>query len=95
MPNKKDADAVLGLIERPSVKISQAMDLYCEEIAVGDLLGKSDEQKKSWRKVKMRELKNFIKINGDLPMHEITRDHARKYYNWWAGRVVPKRELSP
>lgn len=90
VPDKKDADAVLGLVERPSVKISQAMDLYCEEIAVSELLGKSEEQKKSWRKVKMRALRNFININGDLPMHEITRDHARKYYNWWAGRVAPK-----
>lgn len=95
VPNKKDADAVLGLVERPSVKISQAMDLYCEEIAVSELLGKSDEQKKSWRKVKMRALKNFIKVNGDLPMHEITRDHARKYYNWWAGRVAPKNGAKP
>lgn len=95
VPSKKDADAVLGLIERPSVKISQAMSLYCEEIAVGDLLGKSDEQKKSWRKVKMRALNNFIKINGDLPMDEITRDHARKYYNWWAGRVAPRNGIKP
>ncbi len=95
VPDKKEADAVLGLVNRPSVKISQAMNLYCEEIAVGDLLGKSEEQKKSWRKVKMRALKNFIKINGDLPMHEITRDHARKYYNWWAGRVAPKQGIKP
>ena len=95
VPDKKEADAVLGLVKRPSVKISQAMDLYCGEIAVGDLLGKSEEQKKSWRKVKMRALKNFIKINGDLPMHEITRDHARKYYNWWAGRVAPKKGIKP
>lgn len=80
--DKKDAFAVLGLVKRSSVKISQAKDLYCDEIAVSELLGKSDEQKKSWRKVKMRALKNFIKINGDLPMHEITPDHARKYYNW-------------
>jgi integrase len=95
VPDKKEADAVLGLVKRPSVKIIEAMNLYCEEIAVGDLLGKSEEQKKSWRKVKMRALKNFIKINGDLPMHEITRDHARKYYNWWAGRVAPKKGIKP
>jgi len=52
VPDKKEADAVLGLVKRPSVKISQAMDLYCGEIAVGDLLGKSEEQKRSWRKSK-------------------------------------------
>lgn len=95
VPDKKDAYAVLGLVKRPSVKISQAMELYCDEIAVSELIGKSIEQKKSWRKVKMRALKNFIKINGDLPMHEITRDHARKYYNWWSGRVAPKSGGKP
>jgi len=71
VPDKKDADAVLGLVERPSLKISQAMDLYCEQIAVSELLGKSDEQKKPWRKVKMRALKNFIKINGDLTVSRV------------------------
>lgn len=98
VPDKKAADAVLGLVERPSVTISEAMDLYVEEIAVSELLGKSNEQKKAWLKVKMRALSNFIKINGDLKMHEITRDHARKYYNWWAARIVPKdgsKALSP
>lgn len=90
VPNKKEADAVLGLVERPSVKISKAMEIYCDEIAVSELLGKSIEQKKSWRKVKIRALNNFVKVVGDLPMHKITRDHARKYYNWWAGRVAPK-----
>lgn len=95
MPDKQDAYAVLGLVKRPSVKISQAMELYCDEIAVSELIGKSEEQKKSWRKVKMRALKNFIQINGDLPMHEITRDHARKYYNWWSGRAAPKSGVKP
>jgi len=95
VPDKKEADAVLGLVERPSVKISKAMELYCDEIAVSELLGKSDEQKKSWRKVKMRALNNFIKVVGDLPMHKITRDHARKYYNWWGARVAPKDGSKP
>ncbi|GLQ22082.1 hypothetical protein GCM10007854_30370 [Algimonas porphyrae] len=62
VPDKKAADAVLCLVDRPSVKISQAMDIYVEEIAVSELLGKSDEQKKSWLKVKKRALANFIKI---------------------------------
>jgi len=95
VPDKKEAEAVLGLVERPSLKISEAMNLYCTEIAVSELLGKSDEQKKSWRKVKMRALNNFVALNGDLPMHEITRDHARKYYNWWAGRLAPKDGSKP
>ena len=95
VPDKKEADAVLGLVERPAVRISKAMALYCDEIAVSELLGKSEEQKKSWRKVKMRALNNFIKVVGDLPMHKITRDHARKYFNWWAGRVAPKDGSKP
>jgi integrase len=94
-PSTVEAEAVLGLVDRPSVKISKAMEIYCDEIAVSELLGKSEEQKKSWRKVKMRALKNFIKVVGDVPMHKITREHARKYYNWWAARVAPKDGSKP
>jgi len=28
-------------------------------------------------------------------MNEITREHGRKFYDWWAGRLVPKGNQKP
>ena len=75
---------------KPSVSLSSAFEIYCNQIAVGELLGKSDAQKKSWRKVKLRAVNNFIAVVGDLPIEQITREHAREFYNWWAGCLIPQ-----
>lgn len=88
-PAKQDADAVLGTVPPPDVRLSQALEIYFSEIAVTDQLGKSDAQKKSWQKVKRRAVNNFIAVVDDMPMHKINRDHARKFYNWWAARLHP------
>jgi len=94
-PDKEEADAVLGTVAPPVIKISQALDIYCAEIAISEQMGKSEPQQKSWKKVKLRAVNNFIKIVGDTPMHKINRDHARKFYNWWAGRLRPKDGSKP
>ena len=70
--------------------ISQAFELYCNEIAVGDLLGKSATQAKDWKKIKKRAVTNFISICGDTPMSDITRGQAQNFYNWWADKLKPK-----
>lgn len=96
--SKNDAEALLGVIPKPHVLISQAFELYCNEIAVGDVLGKSANQASDWKKVKKRAVSNFISVCGDLPMNEITRKEARKFYNWWADKLKPngnRKGLSP
>lgn len=87
---KQEAVALLGTAKPSSVKISAAFDIYCDQISVADLIGKSPIQKKSWKKVKNRAVQNFIKLCGDLRMDEIDRTHAREFFNWWTSRVVPK-----
>lgn len=94
----RDAEALLGTVEPVSMPISEAFDVYCRELAITDQLGKSEEQKASWKKVKLRAVKNFIALEGDLPMNEITRKHAQAFYKWWGQRLRPKggaRGLSP
>ena len=95
LPLKRDAEAVLGIPAKPSVPISLAFEIYCDQIAISDLIGKSPSQKASWKKVKKRAVSNFIDLCGDIGMEEINRDHARKFYNWWADKVVPKGNAKP
>lgn len=98
LPMKRDAEAVLGIPTKPSVPISIAFAIYCDQIAVSDLIGKSPSQKASWKKVKKRAVSNFIELCGDLGMEEINRDHARTFYSWWGEKVIPtdgSKGLSP
>lgn len=50
-------DAVLGGVEEPSVKVSEAMKIYQDEIMVSALRGKSRAQLKLWRQTKDRSLR--------------------------------------
>lgn len=84
-----DAEALLGAAPEPEVTLTQAFALYCDEIAVGDLLGKSDNQKRLWKKTKQRAVNYFAEVVGDRAMTQITREDALKFYNWWAGRLKP------
>ena len=85
-----EAAALLGGVAEPKVLVSDAFDIYCNEIAIDELIGKSDAQKAAWKKTKNRGIQYFIDVVGDKPMREITRQDAQVYYNWWKDRVVPK-----
>ena len=78
-PDKSEADAVLGTVSPPDIKISQALEIQFSEIAVTDQIGKSETQVQSWRKAKKRAVSNFVQVVDDFPMHKINRDHARKF----------------
>jgi hypothetical protein len=90
-----DTDALLGIAQTPSVTISQAIDLYLSEIILSELAGKSPEQIATFSKIKRRAVANFIKINGDLDMKEITRDHAHAIRKFWQDRIHPKDGRKP
>ncbi len=88
-PNSPAANAVLGVVERPTVCLSEAFNLYVKKIAVSELAGKSDEQRRNWLKVKKRALTNFIDLVGDKAIGDVTREDALKLYNMWAARIAP------
>lgn len=86
---KQEVEALLGGARPIAPVISGAFEIYCRDLAIGELKGKSDAQKASWRKVKLRAVKNFIALCGDLPMDKITRKHGREFYTWWGKRLNP------
>ena len=92
---KDEAEALLGGAQEPKVTVSEAFDLYCDEIAVGDLINKSPKQKKLWMKTKRRGIAYFIDVVGDKAMTEIVRKDGLDYYKWWAGRLQPKGKEKP
>ena len=86
---KKEAEALLGGVNRPKIPVSKAFEIYCEKIALSDTVRKSPAQIKAWRKAKKRAVNNFIKICGDLSMNEIERRHGQAFYDWWGKRLIP------
>ena len=87
---KSEAEALLGTAQPPTPTVSEAFELYCDEIAADELKGKSETQIAAWKKTKRRGVNYFIDVVADKPMTHITRQDARQYYNWWKDRVVGK-----
>ncbi|MCQ8186447.1 DUF6538 domain-containing protein [Parvularcula maris] len=85
----KVVEAVLGGVAEPQVTVTKAMELYRTKIAVGELRQKSDAQKKLWEQTKERSVRYFVDVVGDLPMNDITREHAQTYFAWWNDEITP------
>ena len=92
---ERDAAALVGTIEAPAITITKAMDLYLTEIVADELAGKSPEQVKNFSKIKRRAVANFVRINGDVDMREITRDHAHAVRKFWHDRIHPTDGSKP
>ena len=91
----RDADALLGLVDASPVPITEALKIYLSEIAQDEQSGKSPEQLDAYIKVKRRAVANFVKINGDVTMREITRGHAQALRKFWADRIHPTDGSKP
>ena len=92
---EEEVEAVLGTAKTVTHTVSQALELYRTQIAKGDLLHKSENQKRNWLKPKARAIQNFINLFGDLSMDKITREHARNFHEWWGERLLPKDGSRP
>jgi len=86
-----EAEALLGGVDAPEMRMSEAFEIYCDEIAVGELINKSENQKRAWRKTKLRAVNYFIKVVEDKAMVDIDRADALKFYNWWKDRIKAKQ----
>jgi integrase len=82
--------AVMGGEQVPKVRISEAFDIYCNEIVADGIAGKSKAQRKQWEKVKRRAINSFIAVVEDKAMADITRDDARAFHKHWLDKVAPK-----
>ncbi|MEO9963870.1 MAG: hypothetical protein ABJF07_26585, partial [Nisaea sp.] len=81
--------ALLGREQRPQTSLSEALDLYINEIAKTGLSRKSPAQKNRWINERKRAVLSFVKLIGDKPIEDITRDDARAYFRHWLERVAP------
>ncbi len=72
--------------------MSEAFQLYLDEIAFDEQYNKSPKQKYSWEKIKRTSINYFIDVIGDLAMSDISREDALAYRTWWMERMIPREE---
>lgn len=79
----------------PPIKISEAREIYFEQIAVREIANKSANQRKHWKKSKSRAIDRLIHVVGDKVMSFVDRSDARRLYAWYADRFRPKIGETP
>ncbi|MES0096273.1 DUF6538 domain-containing protein [Mesorhizobium sp. M0019] len=87
------ADALLGGVQVPPVKVSKAFDLYADEIMAHEVAGKSQSQRRMWKKVKQRAVNNFVALVGDKPIGDVTREDGLTFYRFWLKRIAPPPDI--
>jgi integrase len=83
--------AIGGTVSPPDDKISEALQLYFDEIARDELRTKSADQKKRWKAKRQMSVDLFITLVGDKPIGKITRDDARAIHKYWLDRIAPEK----
>lgn len=84
----RDVDAVLGLPDEPRLSVRKTMELYLDEIGVGDTKGMSEKQIRKWREKKLAAADAFTAIVGERALLDITRADATRYHAHWLKRVM-------
>ena len=87
---EREAKSVLGLSEQPSLRISEALDLFFDKLAVSQIRKTSPDQIEKWKLPKHRPITRFVELYGDLPSSKIEQSHTRAFYDLWGERLAPK-----
>jgi len=87
----RDEAAILGGADEPKLTVTQAMDLYVEEIASDEHQGMSETQIDNWKKVKKISSAMFVEVVGDVPLLDITRADAQKFHKHFQTRIKTEK----
>lgn len=85
-PASDAADAALGLVAPPALKLSGLVAAY-EATQKATLSGKSDDQLQRWRTTKERAVNLLIEVAGDLRVDALGRSHALDFRDYWQERI--------
>lgn len=82
----QEAAALLGGVAEPPITVERALELYWP-LAKDRTVGKSDDQLRRWRNPRIKAVRNFIAVCGNLPINEISGDNMLDFRAWWVERV--------
>ena len=87
MDNRALRNAALGGVEKPEIRLSSLYSDY-EATQRTKLSRMSPDQRRKWTSAKKRAVEILIEQKGDKALHELSRDDALSYVDWWEDRVV-------
>lgn len=85
-PKPLVAAAVLGGVEKPRMRVSEALTTYWR-VSKDRITGKNDDQIRRWENPRKKAVGNFIAVVGDLYLDEITADETLDFRDWWLKRI--------
>jgi integrase len=79
--------AALGAIEKPPILLSQLYDEYeiTQKLALSKM---SPDQVRKWKSAKKRAVEILVEQRGEKALHQLTRDDALAFADWWEERVI-------
>lgn len=90
---KAPAEAVLGSVKKPAILLSDALEKFWQ-INSDIKLKKTEKELRKWKNPRRLAVENFIKVNGDIAIKSVTREHMRRLKDWWINRIE-EDEYSP
>lgn len=84
--DRTDVEAILGGADKPSPRLSNCLSTYFE-IQKSTTLDKSSDQIRRWKNPRIKAIRNFIHVVGDLEIGNITRDEALTFRDYWLERI--------
>src|SRR4029077_13296068 len=87
MNNAPLRKAALGGVEKPPIMLSSLFTEYeqTQRIALAKM---SPDQVRKWTSAKKRAVEILIEQKGDKALHQLTRDDALTFADWWQDRIL-------
>jgi len=91
--NQADVPAtvsLLGGVEKPKILVSEAKNIYFNEITPAKTVNKSADQKRRWSVKKNTSIQSFIDICGDKEVLSVSKEDANLFYRYWMEKIAPE-----
>lgn len=85
--NEAAVEAVLGGARQPGLKLSDVVPIFFD-LKKGSRIGKSEDQNRRWRAPKVKAMRNFISVAGDVDLMGLSKKtHGVAFRDWWLARI--------
>ena len=72
------ADALFGFVPKPEITVSRALDLFWD-LARDRTTDKTEDQLRRWRNPRLKAIRGFIEVVGDMEISSISPDDVLEY----------------
>lgn len=85
-PSRVRAEAMLGGVVEHKMTISEALEDYWK-LSAPEIRGKSDDQIRRWKNPRIKAVRNFIDVVGDIPLESLSANNMLDFREWWWERI--------